>query len=245
MLRIRDLELGTVPRVAAVFSDAELRAHAPLARAFADLIELRVDRFARHDPAHVAEVCREARGPGLPVIATVRAAAEGGEADLDDARRLALFESLLAEADAFDVELRSKICPPVLAAARAAGKPVIASYHDFAATPRDGDLLRLIEEGAASGADAIKLATMAHTAGDLDRMLGVLRAHRGRNLILIAMGPHGVASRVFFPLFGSLLTYACTESAVAPGQLSLADLDRELRLYSPEVAAARAARGSA
>ena len=54
------------------------------------------------------------------------------------------------------------------------------------------------------------------------------------------MGPHGVASRVFFPLFGSLLTYGFVGQAGAPGQLSLADLHAELCRYSPAFVAVHA-----
>ena len=67
----------------------------------------------------------------------------------------------------------------------------------------------------------------------------MLREHRRQQRIVIAMGAHGVASRVFFPLLGSLITYGYLHQAVAPGQLSLADLTAELRRYSPEYAGDR------
>lgn len=247
MLRIGELELGPVPRIAAVFSDAELRAGADAVRRHADLIELRIDRFTRLDAPHVLDVCRQARestrSSAMPIIATVRASYEGGKSRLDEAARLALYEAVIPAVDAVDVELASEIREPVLSAARARRIPVIVSHHDFERTPPDGELLASIERGAATGADIVKLATMARESGDVDRLLGILRAHRSRNLILIAMGAEGAVSRVFFPLFGSLLTYACVEGAVAPGQLPLADLDRELRLYSPALARERSRRG--
>ena len=243
MLRIGEVELGSIPRIAAVFSDAEIRAGADAARRHADLIELRIDRFTRLDATSVLDVCREARSSAMPVIATVRASYEGGEASLDEAARLALYEAVIPTVDAVDIELESEIREPVLSAARARRKPVIVSHHDFERTPSDGEIHGRIERGAATGADVVKVATMAREPADVDRLLGILRAHRARNLILIAMGAEGVASRVFFPLFGSLLTYACVEGAVAPGQLALADLDRELRLYSPALARERSRRG--
>jgi 3-dehydroquinate dehydratase-1 len=242
MLRIGGVELGSIPRLAAVFSDTELEVAASMAQRHADVLELRVDRFTRHDASHVVDVCRSARRCRLPLIVTVRAAAEGGESDLDDDARLALLRATIPEVDAIDVELESPICTPAIGAAHGAGKLVIASFHDFDATPADDQLARRIEAGVERGADVVKLATMARQAGDLDRMLGLLRAQRSRNLILIAMGAHGVASRVFFPLLGSLLTYGCAAGAVAPGQLPLAELDRELCRYSPELARERAAR---
>jgi 3-dehydroquinate dehydratase I len=84
----------------------------------------------------------------------------------------------------------------------------------------------------------VKIAAHAAGPADTDRLIGFLRARRERGLIVIAMGPHGVASRVFCPLLGSLITYGFVGEAMAPGQLSLSDLHAELRRYSPEFAAA-------
>ena len=58
---------------------------------------------------------------------------------------------------------------------------------------------------------------------------------------LTGMGEHGVVSRVFFPLFGSLLTYGFVAQSGAPGQLPLEELYAELRRYSPAFAAAHPA----
>jgi 3-dehydroquinate dehydratase-1 len=53
---------------------------------------------------------------------------------------------------------------------------------------------------------------------------------------VIAMGPIGAASRVFFPLLGSPVTYGHVGRCGAPGQLSIEELDTALRLYSPAFA---------
>jgi 3-dehydroquinate dehydratase-1 len=238
MLKLGRLELGPVPRIAVPLTDADLRTHAAAVRRHADIAELRIDQFARHDPAYVADVCRAARDLGLPLIATVRAAGEGGATALDDARRLELFEAVAPLVDAVDIELRASICDRVVDLADANDRLAIVSHHDFRQTPPDADLAALFDAAALVDADVVKVAAHAASVGDTDRLLGFLRARRERGLIVIGMGPYGVASRVFFPLLGSLITYGFVASAVAPGQLPLAELYAELSRYSPEFAAA-------
>ena len=125
--------------------------------------------------------------------------------------------------------------------ARRHGNLAIVSHHDFAATPPDADLAAHFDAALDVGADIVKIATHAASGADTDRLLGFLRARRERGLIVIAMGTHGVASRFFFPLCGSLLTYGFVAQSGAPGQLPLAELYRELQRYSPAFAAAHPA----
>lgn len=237
MRKLGTLELGPIPRIAAPLLDTEVRSHRDTVRRYADIAELRIDRFSRHDPAYAAEVCRAARALGLPLIATVRAAGEGGATTLSEALRLALFEAVCPLVDAVDIELRTSICAPVVDLAERHHKLAIVSHHDFTATPSDGDLAALFDAAALADADVVKIAARADSAADTDRLLGFLRARRERGLVVIAMGPHGAASRVFFPLLGSLITYGYVAEAGAPGQLPLAELHAELCRYSPAFAA--------
>ena len=236
MLTIGGLELGILPRIAVPMSDTEARQDAGAARALADVFELRIDRFARHDPGYTAEICREVRAHRVPLIATVRAAEEGGEGSLDDTTRLAIFQAVAPVVDAFDIEFRSPIREQVLQLGQATHNLVIVSHHDFERTPADGELSAIIDAAKSQGADIVKLAVFARQSVDVDRLLGVLRHHRDQHLIAIAMGPYGAASRIFFPLIGSLLTYGFLHQAVAPGQLALSELVTELRRYSPDFA---------
>jgi len=241
MPTLGSLVLGPIPRIAAPLSDGEVRTHADAARRHADLVELRIDRFARRDAAHVADTCRAARTLGLPLIATVRTVEEGGAVQLADAERLALFRAAAPLVDGFDIELHAAIRDPVVAVAKQAGRIAIVSHHDLSRTPSDDDLAALFDAAVRAGADVVKVAAHAAGPADADRLLGFLRARRDRGVIVIALGPHGVASRVFFPLHGSLITYGFVVEAGAPGQLSLAELYAALRRYSPEFAATHAA----
>jgi 3-dehydroquinate dehydratase I len=238
MITLGSLALGAVPRIAAPLTDGDVRVHADDVRRYADVAELRIDEFAQHDPAHVVAVCRDAGALALPLIATIRSVDEGGATHLDDAQRLALFEAVLPTVAAVDVELRAPIRDQVVALAHRAGKRAIVSYHNFTATPIDSDLSAILDAAVLGQADVVKIAAHARDAVDADRLLVFLLARRDRAMILIGMGPYGVASRVFFPLLGSLITYGSVGAATAPGQLPLAELHAELRRYSPEFAAA-------
>lgn len=241
MITLGTLELGPLPRIAAPLTDADVHAHADMVRRYADIAELRIDQFARHDPGYAVEVCRAARDLGLPLIATVRALDEGGAVALNDAQRLALFEAVAPLVAAIDIELRATICDAVIDLAQVNRKLVIVSQHDFAGTPSDADLAALFDAAVLAEADVVKIVTHATSHADTDRLLGFLRGRRERGLIAIAMGPHGVASRVFFPLLGSLITYGFVAAAMAPGQLPLAELHAALQRFSPEFAAAHPA----
>jgi 3-dehydroquinate dehydratase-1 len=236
MVRLGDLDLGVLPRVAVALSDAEIRHDARRVRQLTDVFELRIDRFSRHDPSFVAEVTGAARGYGIPLLATVRAHDEGGAVSLSDADRLAIFRAIAPRVDAVDIEQRAAIRGEVVDLCRRHDKPVIVSFHDFDGTPPYDELVQLIESGKAAGADVVKLATTATSRADVDRLLGLLRAHRDQHLILIAMGAEGLASRVFFPLFGSLLTWGFLKTQGAPGQLPVAELVDELCRYAPDFA---------
>jgi 3-dehydroquinate dehydratase-1 len=234
MIRIGKLQLGEVPRIAVPLSDVELRGEIKRLKPYVDILELRVDQFEQRDPDSVRELCREASQHGAPLLGTVRWAHEGGRPGLTDSQRLQLFQTLVPEVDAVDIELRAAIRSEVVALADKYGKPVIVSYHDFERTPPDNVLVEMIETARQQGADIVKVAATACSPGDADRMLGLLRSHRSNGLILISMGEHGTMSRVFFPLLGSLVTFGFARQPNAPGQLSVEALFEELRRYSPE-----------
>jgi 3-dehydroquinate dehydratase-1 len=242
MKMLGGLSLGDVPRIAVPLSDRDVAVHADAVRRCGDIVELRIDRFARHDVAATTAVCTAARDCGQGVIATIRSASEGGAVELPDAQRLALFDAVIPHVDAVDIELRAAICGPVVAMAHRHGKLAIVSHHDFARTASDAELAGFADGAAAADADVIKLATHVSCSDEVDRLLGLLREYRRRGAVVIAMGPHGIASRVFFPLLGSLITYGFVGGqAGAPGQLPLEALHAELCRYSPPFARAHAA----
>ena len=230
--RIGALELGTRPRVAVPFADtataAELRA---LVLQGLDVAEARVDHFARVDADSV--LARLEVFAGVPLLATIRSAAEGGGWKGNEAERLALFRALLPRVDAVDVEITSEIAGDVLRAARDRGKLAIASFHDFAKTPGAAALADVVARGRALGADVVKIATAVAHRDDLRALARLLVEIDDVGLIAIGMGDAAVATRVLFPALGSLLTYAHAGHATAPGQIPLAEMQQLLHRLFP------------
>ena len=190
---------------------------------------------------------------GAPVLLTCRTAAEGGRAHLDDAAYGALLCSVLdGLADwaperrpaAIDVEVQRGCLPQVCAQAHELGIDVVASFHDFEATPADEVLEEVLARMAREGADLAKIAVWPTSADDVARLLGVCaratagageRSGLGVPVAAMSMGALGAVSRVA-PAFGTALTFAVVPDeqgqarASAPGQLPIQDVRRCLEL---------------
>ena len=188
-----------------------------------------------------------------PLLLTCRTAAEGGRARLDDSGYGALLCSVLDELagwepgrrpSAIDVEVQRGCLPQVSEQAHGLGIDVVASFHDFEATPVDDVLEEVLVRMADEGADLAKIAVWPTGADDVARLLGVCaRATaapgKGTGLGLpvaaMSMGALGAVSRVA-PVFGSALTFAVVPDeqgetqASAPGQLPIQDVRRCLEL---------------
>jgi 3-dehydroquinate dehydratase I len=197
-----------------------------IAREYADAVEFRMDLAA--DPLEdLAEY-----GADLPIVATNRAAWEGGEWDGTDTARL----ETLAEATqydavgAIDVELDSILdgeADDVLETARERDVSVIASSHDFEGTPPRGEMVStLTEEG--KYADVAKLAVTAETKADTLALLSATEqlAYHGDAVATMAMGKVGSHTRAVAPVYGSKIGYAPVDptEATAPGQYDLETL---------------------
>jgi 3-dehydroquinate dehydratase-1 len=70
----------------------------------------------------------------------------------------------------------------------------------------------------------VKIAVMAEDREDLIRLLTFTLRHRDEGIITMSMGDRGLPSRVFTPLFGSLITYGYVSHPSSPGQLSVSEL---------------------
>ncbi|MCF0252739.1 MAG: type I 3-dehydroquinate dehydratase [Duodenibacillus sp.] len=194
-----------------------------------DVIEWRADALARPGEAAMLAALRLIRAAlGKPLLWTLRTRAEGGGADVTDAQYCGLARAAAASGlvDAVDCEIRREGAAGVIAAAHAAGLPVVASFHDFEGTPApeaiDAELARM----RAAGADVLKFAVMPRSPEDaLAVMSACLRCRRaGRQpVIAIAMGEAGAVTRVEGAFFGSCASFAALKAASAPGQL---DADR-------------------
>ena len=235
MLRIGKVTLRPHrPTLIAPFTDATPE-HAleAAARAGLDLLEARVDLFRDRELEPVGE-CLARAARFAPLLLTIRSASEGGAWKGRDAERLELYRALLPLVDAVDVELAASIRTAVVQAARRAERLVVLSHHDFRRTPADGALERVVKRGFAAGADVVKIAAHVREDADGARLAALLARHAARPLVVIGMGEHGKKTRVFFPALGSLFTFASLDRGTAPGQLDLAETQRELRFFYPD-----------
>jgi 3-dehydroquinate dehydratase/shikimate dehydrogenase len=109
---------------------------------------------------------------------------------------------------------------------------VIVSHHDFQGVP--DDLEQIYERLTATPARLVKIAVQANDITDCIRVFKLLdrfklhnRAqNEKRELIAIAMGNAGIATRILGPSRGAYLTYGSLEdeSATAPGQVNARQL---------------------
>lgn len=204
-----------------------------------DVAELRLDLYDDASPAAARDAI--AAFDDTPTIATVRSAAEGGGWKATEQERLRLLEAVAPHVDGVDIELgASEIRADALRMAHAAGCLTIVSSHDFERTPDLHALTARVEQAASLGAGIVKIATHASSDADVRTLAQLLLAERHRDLIVIAMGPHGEKSRVFFPALGSLLTFARLGRTTAPGQLALDEMVEALGAFYPEYAERRA-----
>jgi len=245
--RIGEVELGRGrPKVCVPFvgaTVAELAAEAAAVRAdVADLVELRLDRFAAFrapDGATSAlDAVRTALDPALPVLVTVRTAREGGGADLPPEEHLALVTRIAGHpaTDAVDVEmgLPGDLTARAVAAVHDRGLPVVMSFHDLAGTPRRDAIVARLARQQEQGADVVKRACTPRTPEDVLTLLGATVEYTARAdarpAITMAMGRLGVVSRIAGETFGSCLTFGTVGAASAPGQVDAARLGATLDL---------------
>lgn len=182
----------------------------------ADLVEMRLDTVP--DP----DVDAALKGRRLPVVVTCRWTAEGGHfTGTEQERRALLLRALGAGAEFVDIEWRAGLDDVIRSRH---GRNVVLSYHDFGGVP--ADLSSRVDAMLATGAEVVKVAVMASRLSDCLPLLQLGRKHRGRRIVLLAMGEAGLVTRVFAARFGSCWTYA--GEGVAPGQMSTAQLIGEL-----------------
>jgi 3-dehydroquinate dehydratase-1 len=174
------------------------------------------------------------------VLATIRLVADGGRWN-EDAPRLPLFEAALADGRCtwLDVEVESAIAAEVVERARRLGRRVIVSHHDFSGTPPLDALEAIVSRARAFHADVIKLATRVDDLEGHDRLIELVRGHRGERLAVIGMGAIGRPLRSYLPTVGSRLTYGFVDAVAAPGQVHVRELVSRLVADCPAYAAHR------
>jgi 3-dehydroquinate dehydratase/shikimate dehydrogenase len=187
----------------------------------ADLIELRLDTVS--DPS----VAGALAGRRRPVILTCRPAWEGGEfKGSEEERKRILADALSLGAEYVDIEWRARFDDLI---AQAGGRRIVLSAHDYHGVPID--LTARVHAMRSTGAEVIKIAATLTSLSDCVPLMD-LGAQSGRQsgLVLIGMGPYGLATRVLAGRFGSIWTYAGSIKDI--GQVSASTLLKDYHFRS-------------
>ncbi len=161
-----------------------------------------------------------------PWIACNRSAAEGGSWKGDETRRIeGLVEATELGANIVDIEVETKNLAEVIPVIKKRAKCLL-SFHQLKKTPPVEEMKGIVNRQLEAGADICKVVTTAQSFEDNLTVLQLIAAFPEAEMVAFAMGPLGLASRVFCPLVGGYLTYASIEEGKesAPGQITVKQL---------------------
>lgn len=195
------------------------------------------------------------RGLSPEMLLTVRLKRDGGAwPDAEAAHRLAVWEALgcmgpAAGPDWIDIEIERfpEMPADFRGGLRAAGVKLLLSHHDFSGCPESPGLRALLGEMRAAHPDGIKFAVTCLDRAELARLMAFAReaAAASSRACVLSMGETGRALRVLGPALGCPLAYGFLSGrAVAPGQLSAAELARLLDDFAAGLPRALLAPGS-
>jgi 3-dehydroquinate dehydratase type I len=189
----------------------------------AAVVELRLDLFPEIDIAAVIAACP------LPVLATLRSAAEGGRGPDDPSTRAEIL-SAARDAGAALVDLEHARDAGLIDRLGLPPEQLVVSWHDPGGTP--DDLETTVAALHQHPAQIVKAVPTANSLADLERVLALHarfnhRRSHNRRLITFAMGTVGIASRHLAPLLGPPLSFAAWRhgAEAAPGQLTIDRLE--------------------
>ncbi|MCD8218324.1 MAG: type I 3-dehydroquinate dehydratase [Clostridiales bacterium] len=199
------------------------------------MIEWRVDCFdGIGQPEQVKAVLEEIRPQvkDTVMLFTIRTVKQGGNASLEEKKILYLNE-LAAKSgsiDLVDLEFFEATRPErEIRRLQRMGVHVIASHHDFHATPDDRILRMLMEQMKQGGADIAKLAVMPNSVDDVLRILKLTNDMKQKYptlpIITMSMGGTGVISRIVGETVGSCVTFGADGEVSAPGQMQMDTLE--------------------
>ena len=180
-----------------------------------DIVEFRLDCLEAQD---VSAAVSQLSSVSRPVILTFRPSEEGGYRDLTHEERQAFWKTQASRGDTvwWDVEgdLAQDLSPD--------WSRTIVSHHDFSGVP--ANLETIYERLAQTPARVLKIAVQANEIVDCVPVFQIIGRARseGREIIAIAMGNAGIATRILGPSRGAFLTYGSLDedSATAPGQVN-------------------------
>lgn len=188
----------------------------------ADYVEVRFDFIP---PEQVMSAAQAIAGDKSRAVFTLRPRKQGGRFSGTEEERTKLLRKLAEMRPMLlDVELSTLQANDNLADyLELASIPVLASWHDFQKTPPNEELAKIMTEMRIYS-NYVKVVTTADSLDDSLRLLELYDGAFGLYPIIFAMGEAGVITRIMSGLYGAPYAYAALEKAVAPGQLTLAQM---------------------
>jgi 3-dehydroquinate dehydratase/shikimate dehydrogenase len=181
----------------------------------AKFVEVRLDFIAKS-----VDFTRLAPFKGCPWLATFRRPADGGRWPGTEEQRQMLMRQAVVS-DHFDwIDIEHDIAPTF----RRFGKVKrVVSYHNMTETPADLD--GIYDEMCTLDADVVKIAVMANSVADNEKVLAIQR-RATKPTVAFCMGEFGFPSRFLALKFGAPWLYAAfnKERGVAPGLPSMDEL---------------------
>ncbi len=105
---------------------------------------------------------------------------------------------------------------------------IVASNHDFEATPSHNEIIARLMHMQDLGADILKIAVMPNSHRDVIELLAateeMANEHATQPIVTMSMSGKGAISRMCGEVFGSAITFGCASKASAPGQIDVNDL---------------------
>lgn len=226
-----------------------------------DMIEWRADYFRGvEDPGALTACLRELRDMlgDTPLLFTLRSEVEGGAFSGGGRQYTDILGTAASSGyvDLVDVELarcEDSACDGAAPAADSAGAPdnnsasdiigaahergvrVVASYHDFDATPAKDKLIEIFCSMQSHDADILKIAVMPRSPEDafvlMDATEEASRLRVDRPVVGISMGELGLISRSKAEAIGSAICFAAgPDGGSAPGQVAAGEMSEILRI---------------
>lgn len=245
-VKVRNVEIGTgIPKICVpivgVTREDILSAAETIKSTKADVVEWRVDWyediFDFEKTEDTMRALREVLGE-TPILFTFRTSKEGGEKAIETETYVKLNQKAAMSGliDLVDIEAFTgdDAVKAVVETAHANQVKVVASNHDFHATPDKEEIVSRLRKMQELGADIPKIAVMPQNKRDVLTLLAATEEmateYADRPIITMSMSGTGVISRLCGEVFGSALTFGAVGKASAPGQMGAEELATVLEL---------------
>lgn len=234
-VKVRNVVFGEgIPKICVPLTGIDLEelieATKALQSAPFDFIEWRADFYKQIEDPNIrleAMTFLKKQLGEIPILFTLRTSNEGGEITISSEDYIRLNRSVIDSGlvDLVDVELSmgNDALQALVASAHETEVKIVASFHDFVATPPKEVIVNHLCMMQKLGADIAKFAATPQSPRDvltlLDATLTMKEEHGDTPVITMSMNGLGAISRVCGSVFGSCVSFGTVGNASAPGQL--------------------------